>query len=84
MFNKEDNKARTDKEGFSTSVTPLGNGRYGVRVLLHGVVIREDNKSRSRQEAASTIKESLRWVDKLGWTSSMAWASRDRGCRKNR
>lgn len=39
--------------------------------------MQEDNDSKSRQEAAKTLKMLLRWVDKL-YDSSIASASRDR------
>ena len=72
-----------DKGGFSTTITPLGNGQYGVRVLRNGVVISEDNSSCDRREAALKLKELLRWVDKLGYDSPMASASRVRNyCKK--
>ena len=65
--------------GFTTSVKPLGNGKWGARVYnKNGKVIQEDNKSTTKQEAAKALKELLRWVDKLGYDCPMADASRDR------
>ncbi len=67
-----------DPEGFTTSIRPLGNGKWGCRVYHNGIIVQEDNDSKSRQEAAKTLKMLLRWVDKLGYDSSIASASRDR------
>ena len=70
--------SRADERGYHTTITPLGNGRYGVRVLCRGKVVRENNSARSRQEAAEILKAELRWLDKYGYDSPMASASRDR------
>ena len=67
---------------WSTTIKPLGNGRYGARVLLNGNVLMEDNRAKTRQEAAVNLKDLLRWVDKLGYDCPMASASRDRRMRK--
>ena len=64
--------------GFTTSIRPLGNGKFGARVYRNGVVFSQDNKSKTKQEAGKALKELLRWVDKLGFDCPMASASRDR------
>ncbi len=69
---------KADAVGITTSVTPLGNGRWGARVFKNGKLIEEDNTSTSRAQAAKALKELLRWVDKMGHGSPMASASRDR------
>lgn len=74
---------RTDAQGYSTKVTHLGNGKYGARVLHNGKVIMQSHVTlRSRQEAAAELKSMLRMVNKCGWDSSMADASRHRPGRK--
>lgn len=72
-------KERTpDATGITTSIKPLGNGKWGARVYKNGKVVEEHNTSTSRAEAAAALKELLRWVDKTGHRSPMASASRDR------
>lgn len=74
-------KQRADA-GFTTSIKPLGNGRFGVRTLHNGVILFQDNKSRTKAEAAKALKAQLRMVDKCGWDSPMADASRHREMKK--
>ena len=69
---------RADNEGWSTKVTPLGNGKWGARVFYKGVVYSQDNEAESRSKAAFNLKHLLRWVNKMGCNSSMADKSRDR------
>jgi hypothetical protein len=69
---------RIDPEGWSTKVTPLGNGKWGARVFYKGVVFSQDNSGESRTEAGFNLKHLLRWVNKTGCDSSMADKSRDR------
>lgn len=72
---------RTDLKGFSTRVTRLGDG-YGIRVLLRGRVISESHVHLpTRADATRELKSMLRMVNKCGWDSPMAYASRHR--RKN-
>jgi len=67
----------------TTSVKPLGRGRYGARVFYDGRVIMQDNSARSRAEAAKNLKELLRMTDKMGYYDCpMAAASRFRFRRK--
>lgn len=68
---------RTDPQGYSTKVTPLGDGSFGCRVLRHGKVVRE-GRAESKAEIGKVLKDLLRWTDKLGYDSDMASASRDR------
>lgn len=74
--------SQQDSNGFTTSIKPLGNGRFGARVYRNGVVHSENNKSRSKLEAGKALKELLRWVDKMGFDCPMASASRM--CQKKR
>ncbi len=67
-----------DSNGFTTSVKPLGNGRFGARVYRNGKVHSENNKSKTKIEAGKALKDLLRWVDKMGFDCPMASASRDR------
>lgn len=71
-------KNGTPSNGFSTSIRPLGNGKYGARVYRNGVVFSQDNKSKTKAEARKALKELLRWVDKMGYDCPMADASRMR------
>jgi hypothetical protein len=71
-----------DENGFSTSLTPLGDGTYGVRVYRNGQVLMEKNGLPTKEAAAAELKDLLRWVDKMGWDSPMASASRDRPAKK--
>jgi len=71
-----------DENGFSTSLTPLGDGTYGVRIYRNGQVLMEKNGLESKEAAAKELKDMLRWVDKLGYDSPMASASRDRFAKK--
>jgi len=71
-----------DEGRFSTSLTPLGNGTYGVRVYRNGQVLMEKNGLESKEAAAKELKDLLRWVDKMGYDSPMASASRDRPGKK--
>lgn len=71
-------KDREDNNGWSTSITPLGNGRYGARVFHNGRLHSENNSGKSKLEAANNLRDLLRWVDKSGYDSPMASASRDR------
>lgn len=75
------NKTTRASDDVTTSVKPLGNGRWGARVCYNGRVIDQDNSAESRQEAAANLKELLRWVDKMGRKSLIAEASRGRACR---
>jgi hypothetical protein len=68
---------RADAQGFSTKVTALGDGSYGCRVLHEGKVIQE-GRAESKAAVGPVLKDLLRWVDKLGYDSDMAAASRDR------
>ena len=63
-----------------TAVTPLGNGRYGARILSPDGqrVLAEDNDGVDRADAGRRLKELLRGHDKMGGMSKMASASRDR------
>lgn len=63
---------------WTTSVVPLGNGKYGARVLRDGKLVAEDNSGTSRANAAANLRELLRWVAKRGYECSMASASRAR------
>jgi ribosomal protein S27AE len=49
-----------------------------VRVLCEGQVVLQDNSAINREGAARALKECLRMVDKCGYGSRMAAASRDR------
>jgi len=73
----QDQKARADSR-FTTSIRPLGNGHYGVRVLRDGEVVMQDNSAPTREEAAKALKECLRMLDKCCNPSPMASASRSR------
>lgn len=76
-------KNQVPSNGFTTSIKPLGNGKYGARVYRNGKMHSQNNKATSKAEAARNLKELLRWVDKLGFDCPMASASRDRAyCRK--
>jgi len=67
---------------YTTSVTYLGNGLFGVRVLRDSKVIMQNNKATSRKEAAVNLKECLRQVSKQGYNCKMAHASRARKIRR--
>ena len=70
---------RRRKEGpWETSVTPLGKGRYGARLLCNGKVVMQDNSAKSKQEAARNLKSLLRMADKCAMGGKMSGASRDR------
>jgi hypothetical protein len=71
------NNKRTDPQGWSTKVTKLGDGTYGCRVLRNGK-IHSEGKAKTRREVPGVLRELLRWVDKLGFDSEMADASRSR------
>jgi hypothetical protein len=68
---------RKDPEGYTTKVTHLGGGKYGCRILRDGKVI-DQTVAESKDKIAPTLREMLRWQDKLYGDSSMASASRDR------
>jgi len=72
------NKSDRADGKFTTSIRPLGNGHYGVRVLRDGEVVMQDNSATTREEAAKALKECLRMLDKCCNPSPMAGASRDR------
>lgn len=74
--------SRKDNKGWTTSITPLGNGKFGARVFRHGNLHSEDNSAETKVEAAKNLKDLLRWVDKMGFDSPMADASRHRAGRK--
>jgi hypothetical protein len=80
---KKSKKDRQDPEGYDTVVTYLGDGSYGCRVLRDGNVISEGVAFKKR-DISNTLRDLLRWVDKLGSTSTMASASRDREVNKTR
>lgn len=67
---------REDPQGWSTKITRLGDG-YGCRVFKNGKV-HSEGKAKTRMEASKVLRDLLRWVDKLGFDSDMASASRDR------
>lgn len=67
-----------DPEGYTTKITRLKKGVYGCRVFKNGK-LHSEAVAKGKSEISSTIKELLRWVDKLDGDSSMASASRDRG-----
>jgi len=71
---------RTDVNGFVVKVTALGKnkGVFGVRVLRDGNVVAQ-GRAASKVEVRIVVKALLRWVDKAGFDSPMASASRDRG-----
>lgn len=71
----------TDKQGWSVKVTRLGDGRYGIRVYHHDK-IHSQTTADCRADVGATVAEALRWVDKCGFVSEMASASRDRQFRK--
>jgi hypothetical protein len=62
------------KEIFSTKVTYLGKV-YGVRLLKEGTPVLEV-QVKDKMEIQPAIKEMLRTMDKLGYDSPMASASR--------
>lgn len=63
----------------TTKVTQLGNGLIGCRVL-NAVTLAPIVEIRvtSMNQVSSAIKEMLRTLDKLGYDSKMASASRNR------
>jgi hypothetical protein len=71
-------KENLDSNQWGTSITPLGNGKYGARVFHKGKLHSQDNNGNSKKDAAKNLKELLRWVDKLGYDSPMADKSRSR------
>ena len=60
----------------STQVTRIGS-KYGVRVLNHGVPVLEVRVT-AKSEIQPAIKDMLRTLNKLGYDSAMASASRHR------
>lgn len=68
---------RKDINGFEVKVTALGKG-YGVRVLRHGAVVSQ-GVAASKMDIKIVVKTLLRWLDKAGFDSPMASASRSRG-----
>ena len=79
----QDSKQRADGP-ITTSITPLGNGHYGTRVLCAGRVVFQDNSPTTKREASIALKQQLRMLDKCGafltdgHSSEMASRSRDR------
>lgn len=71
------NTAKDSSEIFKTKVTRLGNGMYGCRLLKNDMPFVEVRVKR-RSEIGSAIKDMLRTMDKLGYSSDMALASRVR------
>jgi hypothetical protein len=67
---------RTDENGYTTKVTFLGKG-WGIRVLKQGRVIMQDFVT-SKGLIGPCLKSMLRMVDKCGFNTPMATASRDR------
>lgn len=70
-------KNRKDEEGWDIKVTRLGDGRYGVRCTHKGKEF-SAAIAETRADIGDTIGDLLRWVDKLGFDSPMANASRTR------
>ena len=81
-MSRQSNRKRRSDNGFTTTIKPLGNGRFGVRTLHNGKVIFQDNTPRTKAAAAKSLKEQLRMIDKCGWDSPMAYASRHREMKK--
>lgn len=65
------------KDPISTKVTRLGTGEYGCRVFFKEKLLAE-TKVKNRQQISIAFKSILRMVDKLGFNSLMADASRHR------
>jgi hypothetical protein len=57
---------------WSTSIKPLGKGKYGARVYRNGKLHDQDNTAKSRAEARKNLKDLLRFVDKMGHDCDMA------------
>jgi hypothetical protein len=65
-----------NSEIFSTKVTWLGK-KYGVRLFKEGKPVLEV-RVKTRMGIQPAIKDMLRTMNKLGWDSKMAHASRHR------
>ena len=72
---------REDPQGWDTKVTYLGRGKYGCRVLREGKMHTEVVVE-GRRGIRAALRGLLRWVDKMGYDSTMADASRHRDGRK--
>jgi hypothetical protein len=66
-------------ETLTTKVTQLGKGVYGCRVINTNTNLPiVEARVKSKSEVSGAIKEMLRTLDKLGYNSPMASASRNR------
>ena len=77
MRDRAATKRDPDPGGWTTRVAHIGRGRYGVQVLRDGRV-HAQTVARTKADVGGMLKDLLRWVDKLGYDSPMAAASRVR------
>jgi len=70
-------------ETLKTKVTFLGRG-WGIRVLNLDGSVRSQDFVTEKGQIGPAVKELLRWESKLGTSSPMADASRDRNMKKRR
>ena len=70
-----------EQETLKTKVTFLGKG-WGIRLLTLDGRIHSQDFVTEKGMIGKAVAELLRWADKLGCSSPMASASRDRAARK--
>lgn len=90
MSRRKRNSTRPDqsypgyKGTFTTKCVPIDKktGKYGCRVFVDGRVVAQQ-VAPSKSKVGETLREMLRMIDKTGWQSPMAHASRHRAWRKS-